>query len=214
MNNKYFNLLNPVLDLIDNGKFFYKPLKYFYYLFGFIYLVSPILVYFKFDKEGVFYGYGGYSYYGGEVFKPEALFVFLVLSIAFEAGALVLINRAKKVDEQFVKTSEYLAVPVLSHIIKTFGEFVGIFITFLLTLSGILAVFSDHIFNTYKEMGMRNIYPGVYGLILGIIVGYLIILITRMISEQLKALAEIAQNSKYLAKSSDEIHQENGNLTL
>lgn len=94
MNNKYFNLLNPLLDLIDNGKFFYKPLKYFYYLLGFFYLVSPILVYLNFDKERLFSE--------GSYFKTEAFFLLLALSIAFEAGALTLIKRAKKVDGQFV----------------------------------------------------------------------------------------------------------------
>lgn len=103
---------------------------------------------------------------------------------------------------------------MFAHIIKTFGEFAGVFFAVLSTLGGIFTLFSDEIAYVFREIGITKIYFGIYGIVLGVIVGYLIILITRMVAEQLKALAEIAQNSKYLAKSSDEIHQENGNLTL
>lgn len=105
-------------------------------------------------------------------------------------------DRKSKIFSTSSEGDDFIAIPVFSHFIQTLGEWIGswlVIVGFLISLTTLL------IFN--KEMKILSsladipiIENQIMFLITVPIIGFLIIVITRFIAEQSRALASIANN--------------------
>jgi len=112
------------------------------------------------------------------------------------------INRTKKVLEDSGKDDEFVAIPVFSHLIQTFGEWLG----FTLGTIGFSTTLLVNVF--FKEydryffgriFGTELLNPSFKYIIIWPLAGYLIIVIFRVIAEIYRAIASIANNTKKFA---------------
>lgn len=193
MNNKFFSILNPLLDLIDNGRFFYKPLKYFYYFMALVSVILPIYMLFVMIDSRI------YDYLSE--MRSVLIITWMLFAAVGVVVALIFVNRASKIDNEFKDFGDYVAVPIFAHLIRTVGEVVGISFAIFFTASGFLSLLFAEKMRTIDQITGGDLpFLGVSGLFIAVFIGYLITLFTRFISEQMKAIIEIAQNSKNLKK--------------
>jgi hypothetical protein len=201
MNNKFFTFISPYLSFIDNGHFFRKPFSWLYTLFAIINLILPLYILYQLIDSGIF----------GKDFKVTIIVLLTWLIIAF-AGWIsfqLWLDRKAKISFSSDNTSEFVATPAFSHLIQAFGEWVGTWIAIVgcgfallttifireqgLALTDIIAIPSE--ITTMQIIG-KYIRTGWSYVFLMPIYGFLIIVLTRFLSEQIKALSAIANNTK------------------
>ncbi|MFW5761350.1 MAG: hypothetical protein ACOCXH_10245 [Cyclobacteriaceae bacterium] len=99
----------------------------------------------------------------------------------------------------FNENDDFVATPVFSHFVQTIGEWLGTFIAIVgagVSLIGSIFGNSDRL---VYGMGLPGFMASaLWGVILLPIVGLLIIIIFRLLAEQLRALVSIANNTKKL----------------
>ena len=121
MNNKLFTFLDPFLGYIDNGRFFREPFRWFYVIFAVLNILFPIALLIKVIAMGLF------KYIDG-----KSIVAFLLIFIIICAGAwgsfLLWMNRKERLKEIIKKDNEFIAIPVVSHLTQTLGEWLGLYI--------------------------------------------------------------------------------------
>lgn len=188
--NKFINLINPYLDSIDNGSFFRKPLKWLYIVIAIINLIFPIYILYQAIDSGFF------EYTNGK----QVFFFILIWLVILAAGCFsfqLWWNRKDKVDTSTDKDDEFTATPAFAHLIQTTGEWVGswiavvgFFISVFLTLA-----FGSEASYLSRAMGVGFINVGFISAILMPVYGFVIIIFSRFLAEQFKALTTIANNT-------------------
>lgn len=100
-----------------------------------------------------------------------------------------------KLKEAIREENEFVAIPVVSHLTQTMGEWLGLYIGVIGTLcSVIVAIFAAD--------GIGHMLPIPSGMFfLMPIYGFLIVVFARLLAELYRALAVIANNTKKLAKA-------------
>lgn len=189
--NKFINLINPYLDSIDNGSFFRKPLKWLYIVIAIINLIFPIYILYQAIDSGFF------EYTNGK----QVFFFILIWLVILAAGCFsfqLWWNRKDKVDTSTDKDDEFTATPAFAHLIQTTGEWigswiavVGFFISLFLTLA-----FGSEASYLSRAMGVGFINVGFISAILMPVYGFVIIIFSRFLAEQFKALTTIANNTR------------------
>ena len=115
MNNKLFTFLDPLLGYIDNGRFFREPFRWLYVIFAVLNLLFPIFILAKVIEMDFF------KYAEGKL-----ILAFILLFIILCAGAwgsyLLWMNRKNKLKEAIQEENEFIAIPVVSHLTQTMGE--------------------------------------------------------------------------------------------
>ena len=103
-------------------------------------------------------------------------------------------NRKNKLKEAIQEENEFIAIPVVSHLTQTMGEWLGLYIGVIGTLcSVVIAIFAAN--------EIRYILPIPSGMFfLMPIYGFLIVVFARLLAELYRALAVIANNTKKLTK--------------
>ncbi|MGC8893125.1 MAG: hypothetical protein ACP5J6_10895 [Candidatus Saccharicenans sp.] len=107
-------------------------------------------------------------------------------------------DRAEKVADLQIEGKEFIATPVFSHFIQTFGEWLGTWIGivgFALALFGTLFLGGRGRYLA-RSMNVPFIGTGIFSIILMPVIGFLIIVGFRFFAEQVRALASIANNTK------------------
>jgi len=107
-------------------------------------------------------------------------------------------DRKIKVTATSVEGNEFIATPVFSHLIQTFGEWIGTWIgivgfTVAILTTIILGNEGDYL--SY-QIGIPFLKTGFAFIILMPIYGFLIIVISRFLAEQFRALSSIANNTR------------------
>lgn len=191
MNNKLFTFLNPLLGYIDNGRFFREPFRWLYVIFAVLNLLFPLFILVKVIDMKFF------SYAEG-----KAIFAFILIFIILCAGAwasyLLWMNRKDKLKEAIKEDNEFIAIPVMSHLTQTAGEWLGLYI-------GVIGTLCSLVIMVFAANEMNYILPipsGIFFLLP--IYGFLIVVFARLIAELYRALAVIANNTKKLAKPAPE----------
>ena len=136
MNNKLFTFLDPLLGYIDNGRFFREPFRWLYVIFAVLNLLFPIFILAKVIEMDFF------KYAEGKL-----ILAFILLFIILCAGAwgsyLLWMNRKNKLKEAIQEENEFIAIPVVSHLTQTMGEWLGLYIGVIGTLcSVVIAIFA------------------------------------------------------------------------
>jgi len=190
MKNKFFTFLDPVLNLIDNGWFFRAPFQWLYTILAALNLLVPILVlYAAIDKR---------------IFSAPAklicafLLIFVIVCGLSWFGFQIWWNRRDRIVLSSKDNDEFVAIPAYAHFIQTSGEWIGMYVGVggcLFTL--MLTLFLGNEIGIARMIGIDGIVgSSPISCILFPIYGFLIIVVTRVLAEVIRALASIANNTR------------------
>lgn len=187
MNNKLFTFLDPLLSYIDNGRFFRDPFRWLYTIFAVLNLLFPIAILVGVTEKKFF------QYADG-----KAIFAFILVFVIICAGAwgsyLLWINRKNKLKEVIQEDNDFVAIPVVSHLTQTIGEWLGLYI-------GVIGTLCSLIITLFAADELQYVLPGFAGVFLLMpIYGFMIVVFARLLAELYRALAVIANNTRKLTK--------------
>lgn len=190
MEKNFFNLIDPVTDYIDSGKFFRQPLQWLYYIIGVLCACAPLyLLYELIDNR--FFKYAE----GKEIFA--VILIWIVLAAVCLGCFLLWFNRAKKLSGILTPGSKFVAVPAVANFIQTLGEFYGLFVGVFGFICCLLMALFDIDFYMH---GLFSPSASVLSAIIMAITGYVVIIVTRYIAELVLSIADIANNTDRLVK--------------
>ena len=186
--NQIFTFLNPYMEYLVKGKFF----SIVYILLAVANLILPFVVLFQVIDSG-FFKYAESN--------QISAFILLWIVIVFTCwiGFLLWWNRRKKVKS--IGTSEFIAIPIFSHIIQTFGEWMGTQIGIIGAAGGLLtSIFLGNDTTILMVLGMEFMQRlGILAIIVAPIIGLIITILFRILAELLHMFAAIANNTKEIA---------------
>ena len=190
MENKFLTFIRPYLSFIDNGHFFRKPFSWLYTLLAIVNLLIPIYVFYQASDNRIF----------DSTTKFVIVFLLLWVIVAFAGwvGFQLWWDRKSKIDMSSTAGDEFIATPALSQFIQTLGEWIGTYIGivgfgFALLTTIILGEEGRYL---GRNLGIPYLETGWMAVITMPIIGFLIIVFSRFLSEQIKALSSIANNTK------------------
>ncbi len=190
MDNKFFTFIKPYLSFIDNGHLYRKPFSWLYSILAIINLVVPVYIFYQAIDNNIFSAPGK--------FIVAFFLVWLVVAFAGWVSFQLWWDRRSKVVSTSIEGDDFVATPVFSHLIQTFGEWLGTWIGivgFSVALLTTIILGDDGYFLT-RQLGIGFLETGFLFVILMPIYGFLIIVVTRFLAEQFRALASIANNTR------------------
>ena len=175
------NYLEQLLKFFDSGNVFCKPFKWLYWIISVLVPFGCIASIVKiFDT---------FKYLDGVGILMSILMIIVLLAVGF-FGFLYWFRRADDVEASVDTKARFVAMPAVSHLVRTLGEFAGIVGASAGTFIALL-VNIQIASNGYGEnWAMVIIVP---------IVSYIVIVISRFISECINATASIANDVHSLA---------------
>ena len=188
--NRIFTFSNPYLTYLGKGRFF----TLVYILLAVTNLIFPFVILFHVIDSGFFKHAES---------NQISAFILLWIVIVFTCwvGFLLWWNRRKKVKN--IGTPEFIAIPIFSHIIQTFGEWIGTLIGIIGAFGGLLmSIFLGNdatIFEGFGREFMQFMQLGVLTVIVAPIIGLIITILFRILAELLHLFAAIANNTKEIA---------------
>lgn len=190
MENKFLTFIRPYLSFIDNGHFFRKPFSWLYTLLAIINLLIPINVFYQASDNRIFDSPAKYII----VF----LLVWVIIAFASWVGFQLWWDRKSKINMASTAGDEFIATPALSHFIQTLGEWIGTWIGLVGFGFALLAtiILGDEGYYLGNSFGIPYLNTGWMAILSMPIVGFLIIVFSRFLAEQIKALSAIANNTK------------------
>ncbi len=184
---KLFDLIKPLTDYIDSGKFFRQPLQWLYYAIGVLCALLPFYVIYEMADKYVF----RYAE-GKEMFA--LILILLGLFVVCFGSFLLWFNRAAKLPSLMHEDAKFVAVPAVANFIQTIGEFYGLFFG----IFGFYACLILTIFDYYLPLPMIN-ETGIAAMIMFPIIGYIVVVGCRYIAELVLSIADIANNTDKIA---------------
>ena len=190
MDNKFFTFVKPYLSYIDNGHLYRKPFSWLYTLLSIINLIVPIYILVQALDNNIF----------DAPFKFGLVFILVWLIIVFASWISFQLwwDRKSKVITSSSEGDEFVATPVLTHLIQTLGEWLGTWIGivgFSVALLTTLILGEEGYYFT-RALGLGFMETGFMFIILMPVYGFLIIVTTRFLAEQFRALSSIANNTR------------------
>lgn len=186
--NKFFSFFEPVLKYIDTGKFFREPFRWLYAILAILNLLFPIVLLVRAIESDLFR-------LGGGGLITVFIFIWIVVVFISWIGFQIWWNRRKKIYSVVTALDDFVAIPVFSNFIQTFGEWLGMLIGIgnpMLIL--IVAVFLK---GDTSMLRLPLIGSGaLINIVLYPIYGFMIIVVARVMAETFRALAAIANNTK------------------
>ena len=191
--NPFFNWAKPYFDFVGRGKIY----SLVYVIMAFFNLVLPVAVIIAVMVTGLLQDAG-----------PRIITAFILswLVIAFASWIGFQLWWTRKLNLKRFESADFIATPVISEILQTFGEWVGTFIgilgigigitlTILLwDLPGYYIGFGFSFFEMLSRFG-----PAI--IILGPVTGFFIIIIFRFFAEQIRIFSAIANNTREIARN-------------
>jgi len=190
MENKFFTFIKPYLSFIDNGQLYRKPFSWLYTLLAVVNLILPIYIFYQAADNGIF------------DWEAKFIIVFLLVWIIIAFASWISFqlwwDRKSKVITTSSEGDEFVATPVFSHLIQTFGEWLGTWIGIVGFSVALLTtlILGDGGYYLLSELGLGFMKTGFLFIILMPIYGFLIIVATRFLAEQFRALSSIANNTR------------------
>ena len=196
----------PPLEFIEKAKIFKIVFTLVCIVMAAITLIYPFLILGRVISSGYFNF--------GIKYILAFIFTWLAVAAACWLGFHLWLDRRKKTEE--FGSSEFIAIPFVSEIIKTFGEWLGILYGVIGAIGGLFSLiflgrYSGSMLSAILFGANNNELPlgglaekinGITGLIfsgaiiLGPIAGIIIIFVSRFFAERLRVLAAIANNTK------------------
>ena len=182
--NVFLEFARPYFDLIDSGALYRRPFVILYMIFAVLNLLSIL-------------GVLGFMFTGGVAPIITGLFMIFAFWIGFQLWW----NRRDKVNSFVTPGSEFVALPVFSHLWQTIGEWMGTFVAIAGTgasLAGLLASIGSG--GGHRRFGADPMAMfgelGLVGLIACPLAGFLILIFSRAIAEQIRAMVTVANNTR------------------
>ena len=190
MNNLFFNFIKPYLNFIDEGKIFREPFKWVYMLFAVGNLFVPVYIFYQAADNGIFKA--------PAKFITIFILVWLIILFAGWVSFQIWWNRKDKIKDSIMESSDFTATPVFSHFIQTLGEWCG---TWIGIVGFAVAVLTTVILGNEgggfsRMIGVNFTGSGAISIILMPLYGFLIIIVSRVLAEQMKVLIGIFNNTK------------------
>ena len=187
MNNKFFTFY---LSYIDNGDFYRKPFSWLYALLAVVNLILPFYIFYQAVDNNIF------------DLPTEGVFVFLLVWVIIVFASWVSFqlwwDRKTKVTTTSAEGDEFVATLVFSHLIQTIGEWLGTWIGIVGFSVALLTtlILGEEGYYLSGLLGLGFMKTGFLFIILMPIYGFLIIVATRFLAEQFRALSSIANNTR------------------
>jgi hypothetical protein len=183
-----FLSIRPFINYIDNGLLFRNPFSWLYMLFAVINLIVPIYVFYKAADNGIFDAEGKFII----VFLTIWLIILFVSWVSFQLWW----DRKTKVKTISVEGDEFVATPILSHLIQTIGEWLGIWISIVGFSVALLTTIILGDESNYFSRQLGFVETDTIFIIQMPFYGFCIIVLTRFLAESFKALSSIANNTR------------------
>ena len=190
MENKFFHFIKPYLSFIDDGHLYRRPFNWLYTLMAVVNLILPLYIL--------------YTAISNDIFKTPAKFVivfillWLVIAFASWVGFQIWWDRKSKVISTTAEGDDFIATPVFSHFIQTFGEWAGTWIGivgFFFALLSTIFLGDEGIYLS-RQIGLIMMQSGFIFIFLMPIYGFLVIVASRFLAEMFRALSSIANNTR------------------
>jgi len=199
MKNKFFSFISPALNVIDNGKFFREPLRWLYFFLAGLNLLLPLV----FIIPALIYSEIIFS--NGFLYILAFILVFLAVCFSSWVGFQIWWNRADSIRLFSSVGDENFATVAFSHLVQTFGEWLGVTLGLNGFFGGLLLLIGALVMRltTGEELPLWQLGVGSYAyflILLGPLAGFLVLVITRFLAEQIRALASVANYSRKLLK--------------
>ncbi|MFN8409234.1 MAG: hypothetical protein U0V45_07835 [Flavobacteriales bacterium] len=185
--NVFTNFAQPYFSIIDSGALYRKPFVILYTVLAGLNLLSIL-------------GVLGFMFKGGIALIITGLFMIFALWIGFQLWW----DRRTKVNSFATPGSEFVALPVFSHLVQTMGEWTGTFVAIAGTgasLGGLIGSIGSGGGGGYGNPLAQFSNLGFAGLIACPIVGFLILILSRAIAEQIRALVAVANNTRNIERN-------------
>ncbi len=190
MDNKFLTFIKPYLSFIDNGHLYRKPFSWLYSILAIINLILPLYVFYMAVDNHIFDS--------PAKFIIVFLLVWIIIAFASWVSFQLWWDRKSKIIETSKEGDEFVATPVFSHLIQTIGEWLGTWIGIVNFGTALLTtiILGDEGYYLSRQIGFDFIETGWLFIVLMPIYGFLIIVATRFLAEQFRALASIANNTR------------------
>jgi len=190
MENKFFTFIKPYLTFIDNGHLYRKPFSWLYTLLAVVNLILPIYIFYQAADNRIFDA--------PAKFIIVFLLVWIIIAFASWISFQLWWDRKSKVITTSSEGDEFVATPVFSHLIQTIGEWLGTWIGIVGFSVALLTtlILGDEGYYLSSLLGLGFMKTGFLFIILMPIFGFLIIVATRFLAEQFRALSSIANNTR------------------
>jgi len=194
-NGPFFKFSKPYLDFIGKEKVFLVV----YYVMAGLNLLIPILSIINAVRSGIFKMMPA-------KFTVAFIFSWFVITFACWIGFQLWWDRRKEVA--IVADSEFIATPIFAELLRTFGEWLGTLIGIVGAGVGLITtiILGDAGKELFEMIDMDFLGMGALVIIIGPVIGFFIIVISRFLAEQLKIFAALAHNTKEIA-----VNIKNGN---
>lgn len=190
MDNKFLTFIKPYLSFIDNGHLYRKPFSWLYSILAIINLILPLYVFYTAVDKNFFDG--------PAKFIIVDLLVLIIIAFASWVSFQLWWDRKSKIIETSLEGDEFVATPIFSHLIQTIGEWLGTWIGIVGFGTALLTtiILGDEAYYLTEQIGFDFSETGSLFIVLMPIYGFLIIVATRFLAEQFRALASIANNTR------------------
>jgi len=190
MENKFFTFIKPYLSYIDNGHLYRKPFSWLYALLAIFNLILPIHVFYQALEHRIFDT--------PAKFVIVFLLVWIIIVFASWISFQLWWDRKSKVITTSAEGAEFVATPVFSHLIQTLGEWLGTWIGIVGFSVALLTtlILGDEGYYLLRHLGLGLLRTGFLFIILMPVYGFLIIVASRFLAEQFRALSSIANNTR------------------
>ena len=183
------------MGYIDSGKMFRQPIGYLYLALAILNALLPVYIMYKAIDRDFFDNPYDSPIYGKIV--TVFIILWLIIAIAGWVSFQLWWDRKTKVNETSKEGDEFVAIPVYSHFVQTFGEWAGTWFAVVGFFFGIFTelVSESRMIGSFVPGGFLR-GGGIEGAIMALIAGYLIIVLTRALAEMLRAVVSIANNTR------------------
>jgi len=184
----FINFAKPYFDYLSKGKIY----SIIYIVMAIVNILIPLGVIFVVIESGFL------QYSGARVI---VCFILSWLIIAFACLIGFQLWWYRKNSLKKIETADFIATPIISEIIQTFGEWLGTLIAIIGAGVGIITVIflSDTGNYFFDQLGIGSFAFNPLIIILGPVAGFFIIIIFRFIAEQVRIFASIANSTKEIA---------------
>lgn len=184
---KLLSFLNPIFNYVDEGRLFRQPFMILYIAIGFItFCVACWMV-----KKALEFT----EAFGGAAYVWFALMIVVLLAAGI-FSFLYWLRRAFDVKKYIPEGAKFQAIPAVSNLVITFGEWLGLTACFVCVCGGILGAI---ILPFSKYVDGSEMFIMCLGYAVGsIIVSYLWIVFFRLIGETIFAIGSIANDCQQI----------------
>ncbi len=188
---KFYTTIRPYLQFIDSGMMFRTPFSWMYVFMSIFNLLIPIYMLFEAWQKDI---------YNVLPFKYTIVFIIILLLISVVSwlGFQIWWNRKYDVVHNYSEGDEFVATPVFAHFVQTLGEWLGTWIGvvgFSVSLVATLLLGTEGKY-MLQAVGLDFMETGFLFALLMPVYGFLIIVFSRFLAEQFRAMSTIANNTK------------------